>query len=235
MTAMGHMAGALAHEIRNPLSVIVGYVTDLLENRPPEDVLVKPLSAVRRSAERCNELMDNLLRFARRPKELEEFKVKDAIQEAMTLVRMSAKMSQVQCNLDARCDPVWSARRSELQQILINLMSNAVDAMPKGGTITVILEEDDSANRKWIKISVQDTGEGIPPEIRRRIFEPFYTTKSPGKGTGLGLSIVRDIVGNYQGVLEVQSEVHQGTTFVVRLPLIPPADTTTVPIDLKVA
>jgi signal transduction histidine kinase len=236
MTAMGHMAGALAHEIRNPLSVIIGYVNDLLENRPPEDPLVKPLAAIRRSAERCNELMENLLRFARRPKESEEFKIKDAIQEAMTLVRMSAKMSQVQCNLDSRADPILSARRSEFQQIMINLMSNAVDAMPKGGTITVVLEAEEAAGRQWAKISIHDTGEGIPMEIRRRIFEPFFTTKAPGKGTGLGLSIVRDIVASNQGVLEVTSEVHQGTTFVVRLPLTPPADAAAAePIDLKVA
>ena len=234
MTAMGHMAGALAHEIRNPLSVIVGYVNDLLEERPAEDPLVRPLTAIRRSAERCNELMENLLRFARRPKEIEQFKAKDALQEAMTLVRMSAKMSQVQCNLDARADPILSGRRSEFQQVFINLMGNAVDAMPKGGTISVTLEEEETAGRQWAKISVQDTGEGIPLEIRKRIFEPFFTTKAPGKGTGLGLSIVRDIVGNYQGVLEVESELHQGTKFVVRLPM-PLPSAIAEPIDLKVA
>jgi signal transduction histidine kinase len=220
MTAMGHMAGALAHEIRNPLSVIVGYVSDLLENRPAEDPLVKPLAAIRRSAERCFELMENLLRFSRRPKESETFKVKDALQEAMTLVRMSAKMTQVQCNLDARADPILSARRTEFQQIFINLMSNALDAMKGGGTLTVILEEENTGGQNWVKISVHDTGEGIPVDLRERIFEPFFTTKAPGKGTGLGLSIVRDIVGNSQGVLEVESELHQGTTFIVRLPIL---------------
>jgi signal transduction histidine kinase len=219
MTAMGHMAGALAHEIRNPLSVIVGYINDLLENRPAEDLLVKPLSAIRRSAERCNELMDNLLRFSRQPREPETFKMKDALQETITLVRMSAKMTQVQCNLDVRADPVMSARRSEIQQIFINLMTNALDAMNGGGTLTVILEEEKKAGKNWVKVFVHDTGEGIPPDIRRRIFEPFFTTKAPDKGTGLGLSIVRDIVGSYRGVLEVESVVHQGTTFVVRLPL----------------
>ena len=132
-------------------------------------------------------------------------------------------MTQVQCNLDARADPLLTARRTEFQQIFINLMNNAVDAMKGGGTLNVILEEETSGGLQWVKVTVQDTGEGIPEDIRQRIFEPFFTTKAPGKGTGLGLSIVRDIVANGQGVLEVNSQIHQGTTFVVRLPLLPPA------------
>src|SRR5262245_11049141 len=95
LSAMGNMAGALAHEIRNPLSVIVGYVEDILEQTPPPETLKKVLESVRRSAIRCQDLMNNLLSFARRPKEKETFLVKDALEETMTLVRMSAKMSQV--------------------------------------------------------------------------------------------------------------------------------------------
>jgi signal transduction histidine kinase len=219
LSAMGNMAGALAHEIRNPLSVIVGYVEDILQDMPPPDVLHKVLESVRRSAVRCQDLMSNLLSFARRPKESERFLLKDALEETLTLVRMSAKMSQVQCLLDIRATPTISARRTEIQQIFINLMSNAVDAMPKGGTLTVILDEDHSAGKDWVKVSVQDTGSGIPEDARKRIFEPFFTTKPVGKGTGLGLSIVQDIVRSCQGVLEVQSELHKGTTFVVYLPL----------------
>jgi two-component system, NtrC family, sensor kinase len=219
LSAMGNMAGALAHEIRNPLSVIVGYVEDILQDLPPPETLHKVLEAVRRSAVRCQELMDNLLSFARRPKESEPFLLKDALEETLTLVRMSAKMSQVQCLLDVRATPTIVARRTEIQQIFINLMSNAVDAMPKGGTLTVILDEDHTAGKDWVKVSVQDTGTGIPEDARKRIFEPFFTTKPIGKGTGLGLSIVQDIVRNCQGVLEVVSELHKGTTFVVYLPL----------------
>lgn len=219
MSAMGHMAGALAHEIRNPLSVIVGYVNDLLNEPPSEELWRKALEAVRRSAERCQELMENLLRFARQPKEPEVFKVKDALQETMTLVRMSAKMTQVQCNLDCRADVVLSGRRSEFQQIFINLMGNALDAMPRGGTLNVLIEEEYAGGQNLVKIMVQDTGEGIPPDVRDHIFEPFFTTKPIGKGTGLGLSIVRDIVQHYQGVLSVESELHKGTTFIVRLPV----------------
>jgi signal transduction histidine kinase len=219
LSAMGNMAGALAHEIRNPLSVIVGYVEDVLREMPPPETLQKVLEAVRRSAVRCQELMNNLLSFARRPKENETFLLRDALEETLTLVRMSAKMSQVQCLLDVRANPTVEARRSEIQQVFINLMSNAVDAMSSGGTLTVILEEEHSGGQRWIKVSIQDTGDGIPDEIRKKIFEPFFTTKPVGKGTGLGLSIVQDIIRTYSGLLEVQSELHKGTTFIVRLPL----------------
>ena len=95
--------------------------------------------------------------------------------------------------------------------------------MNQGGTLTIILEEEFKAGQNWIKVSVQDTGSGIPPEVRDHLFEPFFTTKKAGKGTGLGLSIVQDIVRSYQGLLEVHSEPHQGTTFIVRLPVANPA------------
>jgi signal transduction histidine kinase len=219
MSAMGNMAGALAHEIRNPLSVIIGYVGDLLDGRPENDLLYRPLFAIQRSAQRCYDLMQDLLTFARRPKEAETFKMKDALQETLTLVRVSAKMTQVQCSLDVRADPLFSGHRTEVMQVFINLMTNACDAMPEGGTLTLRLEEEQQAGRAWIKVTVQDTGTGIPPEVRDHIFEPFFTTKGAGKGTGLGLPIVRDIIQSYQGLIEVHSEPHAGTGFIVRLPV----------------
>lgn len=218
LSAMGNMAGALAHEIRNPLSVIVGYVEDLLSSPPTPEMQKKALEAVRRSAVRCQDLMTNLLSFARRPKDAEMFLVKDALQEAMTLVRMGAKMSQVTCMMETRSEATLTGRRSEFQQIFINLMNNAVDAMPKGGTLTVVLEEERIADKDCVKVTVTDTGTGIPDDARAHLFEPFYTTKPTGKGTGLGLSIVRDIVLSYNGFIDVNSEMNKGTTFVVRFP-----------------
>jgi signal transduction histidine kinase len=220
LTAMGHMAGALAHEIRNPLSVIVGYVEDLIEARPPEATLVQILQAVRRSAMRCQELMTNLLSFARRPREAEVFRLGDVLQETLTLVKMSAKMTQVQCQFQGQNNPLMSARRGEIQQAFINLMSNALDAMPKGGTLTVAVEEGTSvAGPGWVTVTIKDTGVGIPPEVREHLFEPFFTTKAAGKGTGLGLSIVLDIVQSYHGYIEVDSQPGSGTVFTVHLPL----------------
>jgi signal transduction histidine kinase len=103
----------------------------------------------------------------------------------------------------------------QIQQVVINLGVNAIDAMPQGGTLTVgLARKDDHA-----EISVQDTGTGISPEIRERIFDAFFTTKEEGKGTGLGLSLISSIVKNHQGSIDLQSEVGKGSTFTVRLPI----------------
>lgn len=221
LTAMGHMAGALAHEIRNPLSVIIGYVEDLLGNMPEPALVKTALSAINRSAVRCRDLMENLLSFSRQPKEIEQFLLKDALQESITLVKIGAKMTQVQCVFDVKANPMISARRSEIQQIFVNLMTNALDAMPKGGDLTLRLEEEERSNRPWVKVTVEDNGEGIPESVRQHMFEPFYTTKPVGKGTGLGLSIVQDIIQQYEGYMEVESEVHKGTRMIVRWPCVP--------------
>ena len=101
---------------------------------------------------------------------------------------------------------------AELREALINLVLNAVDAMPQGGSITL----ETSQERDWVLLSVTDTGNGIPPDVRRRIFEPFFTTKD--SGTGLGLSIVSGIISSYGGTIDVDSELGRGTTFTIRLP-----------------
>lgn len=218
MTAMGHMAGALAHDIRNPLSVIIGYVQDFLDGRPADDPLIKPMQAVRRAAQQCFDLMQNLLNFSRRPKSIDTFKIKDAMDECFALLTLRARKANVAMTLDARVDPLISGRRSEIQQIFINLMGNAIDAMPNGGPLTVRIEHEFEADQPWIVVTVKDTGEGISESARPHLFEPFFTTKEAGYGTGLGLSIVLDIVQSYQGLIEVDSTPGQGATFTVRLP-----------------
>lgn len=227
LSAMGHMAGALAHEIRNPLSVIVGYVEEILTQRPEEKTLLSILQTVRRSAQRCQDLMSNLLNFARRPREMETFLLKDALTETLALIRMSAKMTQVQCVLDVRTESTVTTWRGEIQQVFLNLMGNAVDAMPRGGTLTVVLEDELMNGERWVKVTIQDTGTGIPEDARDHIFEPFFTTKPRGKGTGLGLSIVRDIVQSCRGLIDVQSELHKGTTFTVHFPVDEPVAAST--------
>jgi signal transduction histidine kinase len=108
--------------------------------------------------------------------------------------------------------PVIQARGAELREALINLVLNAVDAMPQGGSITLETRHEGD----WVLLSVTDSGAGIPPDVRRRIFEPFFTTKE--SGTGLGLSIVSGIISSYGGTIDVDSELGLGTTFTIRLP-----------------
>ncbi|MFA5974639.1 MAG: ATP-binding protein [Elusimicrobiota bacterium] len=218
LSAMGHMAGALAHEIRNPLCVIIGYVSELRTLLPEAEPAQKFLAIVERCANRCNELVENLLRFSRLPQGEERFQLNSVVTDALELVRIGKKALGVQILTEFQCDLWMVGRPGEIQQIVLNLCSNAMDALPAGGTVTVRTRRQLFGSQDWMVVEVRDTGIGIPEDLRKKIFDPFFTTKPSGKGTGLGLSIVRDIVRNYHGLIEVQSELNKGTTFVIRLP-----------------
>jgi signal transduction histidine kinase len=219
MSAMGHLSGALAHEIRNPLCVVVGYTGEIIASLKEDDPLKPIMQTILRCGNRCNELVDNLLRFSRIPKNEEVFHINEVIEDAMVLAKLAAQKTPVKMLSDFHDDLFFQGHRSEIQQIILNLCTNAIDAMPGGGIITIRTAAENVANKDWICISVQDTGAGIPPEIQEKIFNPFFTTKEPGKGTGLGLSIISDIVRKYDGTIEVKSEVGLGTKFIIRLPV----------------
>jgi len=218
LSAMGHMSGALAHEIRNPLCVIIGYLGEMVDSLPSSDPHYKFLSIMQRCANRCNLLVENLLRFARQPKDEERFALNQVILEAMELARIGKKARKVQCVAQVENDFWMMARRSEIEQVIMNLSANAMDAMPEGGTLTVRARRPSESAPDWLVIEVEDTGAGIAEEMQKRIFDPFFTTKAPGQGTGLGLSIVRDILRGYGGAIEVRSACGRGTTFTLRLP-----------------
>lgn len=218
LSAMGHMAGALAHEIRNPLCVIIGYVSELRAMGPEAGPGQKLLAIVARCANRCNELAENLLRFSRLPKGEERFSLNQAVKEALDLARVGKTALNVRCVTDFQCDLWMTGRPGEIQQIVLNLCGNAIDAMPSGGALTARTRRETLNGRDWMVVEIQDTGGGIPEEVRKRIFDPFFTTKEAGKGTGLGLSIVNDIIRAYDGFIDVRSEPGRGSTFTVRLP-----------------
>jgi len=222
LSAMGHMAGALAHEIRNPLCVILGYAGELQELLGKEHPQFKLFATIERCANRCNQLVENLLRFARLPKDEERFSLNEAIGEAVELARIGKKAVNVRCKTDFQCDPWIRGRRSEIQQVVLNLSANGIDAMPSGGDLTVRTRQETVAAQEWYVIEVKDTGTGIPEDVKKNIFDPFFTTKPAGKGTGLGLSIVGDILRSCGGTIDVQSEVGKGTCFLVRLPVAVP-------------
>ncbi|MFA5975118.1 MAG: ATP-binding protein [Elusimicrobiota bacterium] len=217
MSTLGQLASGIAHELNNPLTIILGFAQGALPQLSPTDPMYLPLASIEREADRCRKLIHNLLGFSREGNlgMILEDPV-DVIENALTLVRTQAKVHSVKVERHFEKElPRVPMERTPIQQVVINLCSNAIDAMPEGGELTVAL----SKNASHLQIRIIDTGTGISPEIREKIFDPFFTTKEAGKGTGLGLSLVHDIVNRHHGSIKIQSAVHQGTTFIVSLPL----------------
>ena len=216
MAAVGQLAGGVAHEINNPMTIILGYAQIVLKRIKPEDPLSKPLLAIEKEAIRCKKLIENLLTFSRASKMVKQTgDVNKAIKEAVALIEPQAKVKNTGIVVNyADKLPDIMIDVNQIQQIIINLCNNAMDAMPAGGTIKIETAQDE----KFIKIAVSDNGSGISDENKKKLFEPFFTTKEVGKGTGLGLSICYELANKHGGDISVESEVGKGTTFTVRLP-----------------
>jgi signal transduction histidine kinase len=219
MTAIGQLASGVAHEINNPLGVILGFAQGMERRVKPEDPLHLPVRSIVREALRCKGLVQELLTFARAAKKtVEPVQLNALVRDSSVLLESRAKTQAVRVEHELSSDaPVVVANQSQLQQIIVNLGTNALDAMGAGGTLTLRTRAAGAA----ACLEVADTGSGIPPEIRDRIFDPFFTTKDPGKGTGLGLSLVHEIVQQHGGSIRVESQTGKGTTMSVVLPARP--------------
>ncbi len=217
MSAIGQLAAGIAHEINNPIGVILGFAQAMVKRLQPQDPYEQPLRSIEREATRCKDLVRDLLSFSRSAKgEKEKVSLTEAIESALTLIEAQTKVKEIRLQKDLQPNlPVMRANRVQIQQIVINLAQNAIDAMPRGGTLTVRAHGQN--NR--VEIEVKDTGEGIHPDIQSKIFDPFFTTKEVGKGTGLGLSLVYEIVESHGGKITMESKVNEGTVFQVFLPL----------------
>ncbi len=226
------MAGGLAHDFNNMLSIILGYTELALTDEDLGLETRQKLARVEKSARSASQLVRKLLRFSRKDKrgELRPFNLNHVIQETLDLVGRN-----LPANIEVKtalCEevPIVEGDISDIEQVIINLVLNAKDAMPNGGQIVVkteigelpleIIEVEKLKKGKYVHLSVSDTGTGIPPEIISRIFEPFFTTKEKGVGTGLGLAMVYGIVKDHFGHITVESDQGKGATFHVYLPLI---------------
>ncbi|NNN04352.1 MAG: PAS domain-containing protein [Elusimicrobia bacterium] len=220
MAAVGQLAGGVAHEINNPLGVILGFAQTVCRGLSEGDALSFPLKSIEREALRCRRLVQDLLVFSRTSsgEHFTETDVNDAIQASLSLLKPRAKIENVAINVvPANGLPRIRGNVNQLQQVLLNLAGNSMDAMPKGGRLDLLTRLSDK-RPGHVEIVVRDTGDGIPEAIRSKVFEPFFTTKEVGKGTGLGLALVYEIVQKHGGAVELESEVGKGTTFVVSLP-----------------
>lgn len=218
LASMGQLAAGIAHELNNPLGVVLMYSHILKRERSEDDRLSNELATIAEQADRCKKIVSGLLHFARQNKVLlQSTDLNKLVESALKIVSIPDNISvDLQHGLE---DPMADIDRDQITQVLTNLLTNACAAMPEGGKLTV----ETSGNDGHVYLRVSDTGTGIPKEIIGKIFEPFFTTKQIGKGTGLGLSITYGIVKMHCGDIRVTSSANPeegptGTSFVVSLP-----------------
>ncbi len=214
MVALGEMAAALAHSIRNPLVSIGGFVRRIRKGVSPE-TFEAYLQRVEKEVRRLERMLDDILTFSQKKEfTFEECRVDEIVEEALSIMEEELRETGIEVVQDM--DPAIPAIRGEkgqLLQALLNILWNARQAMPEGGTLTIRAYPDEEG----INIEVEDTGGGIPPEIVGNIFNPFFTTKK--NGTGLGLPIAHTIIKNHGGEIGVKNMPGKGAIFVIRLPL----------------
>lgn len=222
MASLGKLAAVVAHEINNPLAGIATYAKLLrrrLAGRDAQDAeTAKALELVESEAIRCGQIVKNLLLFSRTPgSRFTEESVAPLLERCAALVRHQAEMQEVQIRVEVASDlPRVTCDPSQVQQIVLALAMNAIEATGRSGTVTLRASRDDQGD--GVRIQVSDTGCGIAAEDLPHVFEPFFTTKSEGKGVGLGLAVVYGIVQRHHGQVDVDTEPGKGTTFTVRLP-----------------
>ena len=221
LAAVGELAASVAHEINNPLTAVLVTSELLVRQTPPGSPRLERLTDIETSALRAAKIVRQLLDLARRREPAREpLSVQEVILRSCDLLepRLSAGRIELQTVFDPAV-PLILGDRDQLTQVFINLLTNSADAMPAGGSLTVRTELRQHEGRRYIGVSVADTGTGMDPDQLSRIFEPFFTTKAEGRGTGLGLSISLGIVRKHGGTIEAESKFGKGTTMTLKLPL----------------
>lgn len=220
LAAIGELASNVAHEINNPLTSIIGF-TELSKEEDDVSMIRKSLDIIEKESLRARDIVKQLLGFARKkPLQLTEVMINDVLRDVVVLSSSQARMSRVKVSEDYGDVPLTTGDVDQLKQVFLNIITNAVHAMPNGGSLTI----KTSMQSEYILLRITDTGHGIPEDVRKRIFEPFFSTKKD-KGTGLGLSISYRIIQDHGGRIDVESEEGKGTTFLIRLPVKIPVGT----------
>ena len=220
LAAVGEMAAGIAHEIRNPLAAMSGSIQVLRQELPLNDEQAQLMDIVLRESERLNDTIKSFLAYARPQKfSITRLDVSKVVQDTTRLLRNSAEAREGHTvEVDVPPDPVWyEADENQIRQIVWNIASNGLRAMPSGGRLVLSVAVQGGVLHGEVMLSVQDAGHGIPADELDNIFQPFHSSFE--KGTGLGLAIVHRIVSDYGGVIQVSSTVGVGTTVRVRLPV----------------
>ena len=228
LQAIGTLAGGIAHDFNNLLYAIIGYAQMAREDVEKESSVYHNLGKILEGAKRGQELVARILAFSRRQHhEFTMINLNETIDAVLSLLKPTIPAG-VSIHFQAKDIIFIHGNQTQIHQVFVNIINNAVDAMDEEGTITIHLErlkKDDlllkqlpDTKHTYCKIEIHDTGYGMDQTTMERIFEPFYTTKEVGKGSGLGLSIVHSIVKEHQGEVTVKSQLGHGTTFMILLP-----------------
>jgi two-component system, NtrC family, sensor kinase len=223
LASVGEMAAGVAHEINNPLAIIYEEASMMIDIMDPQfgqeldpDDFTERLNAIKEATMRGRSITSKLMAFARRHEpDPEPSDINMLIDRVLEVKALDFKVSNIEIYRDYAAELPWvMVNRNQMDQVLLNLLNNAKDAMNGAGQLTIQTRLVD----RWVNVKVKDTGLGMTPEIMEKIFYPFFTTKGVGKGTGLGLSISHGIVESFGGQINVESEVGAGTTFTILLP-----------------
>lgn len=227
LASLGKLAATVAHEINNPLAAVLTYTRLMMKlmsrgrftQERLEDI-ARYLTIMESETARCGEIVKNLLAFSRQPKiTVEASSIEELIEKTLVLISHDLEMKNIQLVKEIEPDlPKIKCSSRHIQQALLNLLSNASEAMPEGGTLTVTAKHSKSDG--FVETVISDTGCGISEEDLKNIFEPFFTTKEEGRGVGLGLSVVHGIITRHNGSIEIESKPDEGSTFKVRLPTV---------------
>jgi two-component system NtrC family sensor kinase len=222
LASLGSLSAGVAHEINNPIAIILGFSELLLERFPEGSREYEILKTIERQGNNCKRIIENLLAFARIREEISvETNLVNDLKKVLNMVMntLITKKVDLKTNIDENL-PTVQGNSQELEQVFLNIINNAIAAMDGGGLLTISAQRSDD----MVRVSFADTGHGISPENREKIFEPFFTTKKVGEGTGLGLSVSYGIVKKFGGDIQVKSQTRTegkepGTTFAILLPV----------------
>jgi signal transduction histidine kinase len=218
LSSIGLLAAGVAHEVNTPLAVITSNAQMLMRQMDPDDPRTRTLEKIIAQAFRASEIANNLLKFSRvGGSEYSDLDVNRVITESLSLVDPMLRAARITVHSQLKTSlPAVYGNSGKLQQVFMNLIMNARDAMPRGGELTIVTEAENST----VHVEVSDNGTGIPADHLNKIFDPFFTTKATSRGTGLGLAVTYGIIREHSGSIQVDSVVGRGTTFRLEFPAV---------------